>query len=270
MINKDTQVCISIAERPSNFGTTLHNAAFKALDLNFIYKAFSTNDLEGAIKGVRALGIRGCSISMPFKQSVISFVDDLDESSHITGAINTIVNNSGYLTGYNTDLIAARLVLSSLNLKPESHILILGAGGVARAILSALNQLHYRNVTVASRDLKKVSLLKSIMAFRAIPWEAREKYPVQILINATPIGMSPEDGFMPVSEAFIASTLAVMDVIVSPMETKLIFNAGKAGKRIIPGYQLSLEQAAAQFLLYTGIAAPRAVLESTVSSLMRD
>jgi shikimate dehydrogenase len=269
IINRDTQICISIAAQPSNFGTTLHNMAYEALGLNFIYKAISVNDLEGAITGVRALGIRGCSVSMPFKRAVIPFLDILDETVEITGAVNTIVNDGTCLTGFNTDIIGARLVLASLQPQRDERILILGAGGVARAILAALRQLGCTRITIASRDIEKAGNLNAIMPCSAIKWDEREQEPVQVLINATPIGMTPFVELMPVSPEFILKVRAVMDVVVSPMESRLIAFARSAGKSVASGYQMSLEQAAAQFFLYTGCSAPRAVMDAGIYKLLK-
>ena len=98
-------LCISIAQKPGMFGTIIHNAGFKALKLNFMYKAFAINDLEGAINGVRALGIKGCSVSMPYKEKVIPYLDSLHPLAERTRAVNTIVNTDGHLTGYNTDIL---------------------------------------------------------------------------------------------------------------------------------------------------------------------
>ena len=268
MIDKDTQLCISIAKLPSNFGTTLHNKAYAALNLNFIYKAFATNDLAGAIVGVRALSIRGCSVSMPFKQAVIPFLDSLDETAQSTGAVNTIVNDGGHLTGYNTDLIGAHIVLASLQPQADESVLILGAGGVARSILVALRQLGYKSVSVANRDVDKIAALNTILPCNTLAWEARAQRPVQLLINATSVGMTPHAELMPVDADFIRGVRAVMDVVVSPMESRLIACARAAGKEVALGYQMSLEQAAAQFTLYTGRAAPRSVMEEGIRSML--
>lgn len=270
MINKDTQVCISIAEKASNFGTTLHNMAYKELGLNFMYKAFSVNDLEGAIDGVRALGIRGCSVSMPFKQAVIPLVDALDETAESTGAVNTIVNDGKCLKGYNTDLIGARTALALLRPQSEEPIMVLGAGGVARAILVALSEMGCSNIVVATRDITKYPSLKTIANYRVIPWHSRHEYQARLLINATSIGMTPDVKLMPVETEYIHDTRAIMDVVVSPMETSLISYARKAGKSVVSGYQMSLEQAAAQFFLYTGRPAPRLIMEEGVRKLMTE
>jgi shikimate dehydrogenase len=268
MITKDTQLCISIAARPSNFGTTLHNLAYQALDIDFIYKAISVNNLAGAMAGVRALGIRGCSVSMPFKETVIPYLDELDDTAQITGAVNSIVNDGVRLIGYNTDLAGARSVLATMCLKPEDNVLVLGTGGVARAILIALNQLGFTRVMVSGRSAEKMGVLNKIIPYKLLSWDLREQHPPKLLINATSIGMSPLKEEMPVTANFIREVDAVMDVVAMPMETRLISNARDFDKVVTPGYLLSLEQAVAQFKLYTGVDAPRAMLEKEVLRLL--
>jgi len=270
MINKDTKVCISISDKPSNFGTTLHNKCYEALDLNFIYKAFRISDLGGAVAGIRAYGIRGCGVSMPFKQAVIPFLDVLDETAKITGAVNTIVNDGKCLTGFNTDLVGARVVLAKSILDVNDRILILGAGGMARAILGALRQLGCNNISVANRNLSKVDDLNLIVPCNAIPWESLETQSPQILINATPLGMNPETDLLPVSTKFIAKVHSVMDVVVFPMETPLISSARALDKKIVSGYQFSLEQTLEQFYLYTGHIAPRSIMEAGIQELLQN
>lgn len=103
MLNKDTTLCISLAGRPSNIGTRFHNFLYDELGLNFVYKAFTTGDIEGAIRGVQALGIRGCSVSMPYKEAVIPLVDELEPSAAAIESVNTIVNDDGRLTASNSD-----------------------------------------------------------------------------------------------------------------------------------------------------------------------
>ena len=94
---------MSLSARPSNFGTSFHNYLYRELNLNYLYKAFRTTSLEDAIRGIRALGIRGCAISMPYKEAVIPLLDKIDPSAGRIKAVNTIVNDSGVLTGFNTD-----------------------------------------------------------------------------------------------------------------------------------------------------------------------
>ncbi len=218
--------------------------------------------------GVRALNIRGCSVSMPFKEAAIPLVDHLDETAHLIGAINTIVNDAGRLRGYNTDAVGARKALESMRAVPGETVLLLGAGGVARAIMFALRQMGFSQVHVASRDTKKIQFLDAILPCVAIPWEERHTIKANLLINATSVGMSPDAGQTPVDAEFLCHFRAVMDVVVSPMETTLIRTARALGKDVAPGYFMSLEQAVAQFKLYTGEAAPRDVMEQSLKRLL--
>lgn len=267
MINKDTQLCISVASRPSNFGTSLHNVGYVALGLNFAYKAFKISDIAGAIAGVRALNIRGCSVSMPFKETVIPHLDALDETAGIIGAVNTVVNESGRLTGYNTDVIGARKALESLQASPGESVLLLGAGGAARAILFALRQFGINRVRVANRDLEKIQRLNTILSCKPVAWSERQQEPADLVINATSVGMNPNAESMPLEETFIHQSRAVMDVVISPMETRLIGCARSAGKAVAPGHLMSLEQAMAQFTLYTGLKPPRDLMEHNLRRL---
>ncbi|OGT37069.1 MAG: hypothetical protein A3F11_11625 [Gammaproteobacteria bacterium RIFCSPHIGHO2_12_FULL_37_14] len=259
-LNKDTQFCISIASIPSNFGTVLHNAAYAKLGLNFAYKAFSVSDIKNTVVGIRALNIRGCSVSMPFKESIISYLDVIDESARVIGAVNTVVNEEGCLIGYNTDALGAKIALESINADHRESVLLLGAGGVSRAILFALRQLGFKQVRVANRDLNKINNLKAILPCYPVAWSDRQSEFASLIINATSIGMCLED-VMPVDAPFLEKSRAVMDVIVAPWETKLMAYAAATGKAIAPGCLMSLEQAMAQFTLYTKNPAPKETME---------
>jgi shikimate dehydrogenase len=269
MLNKDTVMCISVASRPSNFGTTLHNAAYQALGLNYLYKAFGIQDIEGAIRGVRALGIRGCSVSMPFKEKVIPFLDALDRTAEVIGAVNTIVNDQQRLIGYNTDAYGAKIVLGDLGLAADDRILLLGAGGAAKAILFALKELRLENMILANRTKDKLDELDPERRYMRIKWEERDQQSVDMIINATSIGMQPDHHQMPVDERLIRRCKAVMDVVISPMESLFVKTARSLGKKIAAGYRMSLHQAAGQFRLYTGRDAPLEVMEKCLFQLLK-
>ena len=104
-ISKDTRLCISLSARPTNIGTRFHNHLYEVLGLDFVYKAFTTTDIVAAIGGVRALGIRGCGVSMPWKEDVITLVDEMTPSASAISSVNTIVNDDGRLVAYNTTLL---------------------------------------------------------------------------------------------------------------------------------------------------------------------
>jgi len=218
--------------------------------------------------GVRALGIRGCSVSMPFKEAVIPHLDALNEDARVIGAVNTVVNEAGHLTGYNTDVIGARVALEAVQARPGESVLLLGAGGVSRAILLALRQLGFDRVRVANRDLGKIQRLNAILPCQPVAWAERQQEPANIVTNATSVGMNPNAELMPLQAAFIRESRAVIDVVISPMETRLISCARSAGKAVAPGYLMSLEQAMAQFELYTGEKPPREVMEQNLSRLL--
>src|SRR4051794_4275118 len=130
-ITKDTTLCISLAGRPSNLGTRFHNRLYDELGLDFVYKAFTTTDLEGAIRGVRALGIRGCSVSMPFKEAVIPLVDRMEASATAIASVNTVVNEDGMLTAANTDFEAVRTLLARHAVPADASVVVRGSGGMA-------------------------------------------------------------------------------------------------------------------------------------------
>lgn len=128
MINKDTVLCCSFAGTAGSFGCLIHNEAYRYLGINYIYKSFSVKDIGKAMDAMRTLGIRGAGITMPFKIDVMNYVDVLSEDVKKIGAANTIVNDNGILTAYNTDYIAAKSML------PCKEVVVLGRGGLAKAI----------------------------------------------------------------------------------------------------------------------------------------
>jgi len=260
-------LCISVAEKPGKFGITVHNAGYRALGLNFLYKTFAINDIKGAIIGVRSLGIRGCSVSMPFKEKVIPFLDRLDPLAKKIGAVNTIVNDNGQLIGYNTDVIAVEKSLKPLQIKNDKDIIIFGAGGVSRAILVALKNLKLKNITVANRTTRKGERLAKEFNVNFIQWSKRESVKADVIINATSIGMIPNIFSSPISNNKIKNSQIVMDVVATPPKTKLIKIANKQGKITVDGLKLSLYQAFTQFKLYTGRNPPIQVMQKAATTL---
>ena len=260
-------LCISVAEKPGKFGITVHNAGYRALGLNFVYKTFAIDDIKGVIIGVRSLGIRGCSVSMPFKEKVIPFLDRLDPLAKKIGAVNTIVNDNGQLIGYNTDVIAVEKSLKPLQIKNDKDIIIFGAGGVSRAILVALKNLKLKNITVANRTTRKGERLAKEFNVNFIQWSKRENVKAEVLINATSIGMFPNIFSSPISKNKIKNSQIVMDVVATPPKTKLIKIANKQGKITVDGLKLSLYQAFTQFKLYTGRNPPIQVMQKAATTL---
>lgn len=251
--NKDTQLCMSLSGRPGNFGLRFHNHLYEQLGLNFYYKAFSSQDLPGAVRGIRALGIRGCGVSMPFKEACIPLVDELDASAAAIQSINTIVNTHGHLKAYNTDYIAVAQLLQSHAVPKDSTFALRGSGGMAKAVASALRDGGYEKGLIVARNETAGRALAASLGYE---WQAElgERRP-RMLINVTPIGMDggPEAGQLAFSADAIVAAETVFDVVAIPSETPLIVRGRAEGKRVITGLEVVAIQALEQFVLYTGV-----------------
>lgn len=252
-LNKDTQLCISLAARPSNIGTRFHNYLYDELGLDFIYKAFTTTDIAAAIGGVRALGIRGCSVSMPFKEDVIALVDDMDASATAIQSVNTIVNDNGVLRASNTDYIAAATLIREHGIDPATPFLLRGSGGMAKAVAAALRDSGFDNGTVVARNESRGRALADELGYSWLATPGTSSAP--LLVNVTPIGMSggAEADDLAFSRDAIQATTTVFDVVALPAETPLIRAARDAGKAVITGAEVIALQAAEQFERYTGV-----------------
>lgn len=252
-IDKDTRLCISLAARPSNLGTRFHNFLYDELGLNFVYKAFTTTDIEGAIRGVRALQIRGCSVSMPFKEAVIPLLDELEPSASVIESVNTIVNNDGRLTGANTDYEAIAALIVEHWLDPAMRTLVRGSGGMAKAVVAALREHGFERVTVLARNPELGSALAERYGYDWTPDEP-EPGAAELLVNVTPMGMQgPDAGVLSFAPEAIAAASVVFDVVAFPAETPLILAARELGKPVISGAEVHARQAAGQFERYTGV-----------------
>ncbi len=251
ILNKDMTLCISLSARPSNIGTRFHNFLYEELGLNFIYKAFSTEDLPGAIAGVRALGIRGCSVSMPFKEEVMALVDVVEPSAAAIDSVNTIVNIDGELRASNTDFEAIATLISRHQLDPAASVLVRGSGGMAKAVVAAFREAGFKDLTVLARN---EDAGKGLAQKYGYTWCAADPQPGhQILVNVTPLGMAgAQEEVQSFDDAQLAAAHTVFDVVAFPSQTPLIKAALRLGKPVITGAEVIALQAAAQFEKYTG------------------
>jgi shikimate dehydrogenase len=256
ILNKDMQVCISLSGRPSNLGTRFHNFLYDELGLNFLYKAFTTDDLEGAIRGMRALGFRGCSVSMPFKEAVIPLVDVMEESAATIESVNTIVNDDGRLSASNTDYEAVAQLIAEHGLDPSARVIVRGSGGMAKAVVAAFRGAGFGDLTVLARNPETGPALARKYGYS---WAGAEPEPsFDVVVNVTPLGMQGADAAAPAfDERFVDRASVVFDVVAFPAETPLIASARAAGKRVITGAEVIALQAARQFERYTGVALTR-------------
>jgi shikimate dehydrogenase len=267
-LNKDTRLCISLAARPSNIGTRFHNHLYDELGLDFIYKAFTTTDIAAAIGGVRALGIRGCSVSMPFKEDVLALVDEVEASAHAIHSVNTIVNEDGHLTASNTDYLAVQRLIEEHGLDPAGRVLIRGSGGMASAVGAAFRDHGFTSGIVVARNEESGRALAGRLGYD----HATEvgSHTAAVIVNVTPIGMAggSEASEKAFDDATIASAKTVFDVVALPSETPLIKAARDAGVDVITGAEVIALQAAEQFERYTGVR-PTAEQVAAASAISR-
>jgi shikimate dehydrogenase len=252
-LSKDTRLCISLAARPSNIGTKFHNYLYDQRGLDIIYKPFTTTDIDAAIGGVRALGIRGCSVSMPFKEAVIPLVDTVEPSARAIHSVNTIVNDDGHLTASNTDYLAVQRLIDEYELNPEDAVMIRGSGGMASAVGAAFRDSGFHSGVVVARNPEAGRALAGRLDYDyASDVEGRT---APIIVNVTPIGMAggPEESETAFDDGTIAKAHIVFDVVALPSETPLIKVARAAGVKVITGAEVIALQAAEQIERYTGV-----------------
>ena len=261
-MTRPVTLCGSLSRLASPLGRSLHEAGYRALGLPFTYVPFEVSDLGGAIAGMRALGIRGFGVSQPFKQQVIPLLDALEPRAERIGAINTIVNDGGRLVGHNTDWVGAVRALEEARAIGGARVLLVGAGGAARAIAFGLQAADAR-VTIVNRDHARAERLVAEVgdgaevAPFALLGDVDLVRRFEVVVNATSLGQADADGARnAIPEAALGEGQLVMDIVYKPVETPLVTLALARGARVIRGTRMLLHQAAAQFELYTGMPAP--------------
>lgn len=233
----------------------MHNAAFSVRGLNAVYMAFETRDLKGCVRGIRALGIRGMSVTIPHKSAVITLLDEVDGLAGKIGAVNTIVNHDGRFVGYNTDAFGALRALEEKIELSGKNCLIIGAGGAARAIGFILKQSGVR-LNITNRTVRRGEELASSLGCPFVPLREVEGIQVDLLIQTTPVGMYPHIDRCLVQEYILEEGVVVMDIIYNPLETRLLKMAKACGCVTISGLKMFINQGAEQFRLWTGINPP--------------
>lgn len=271
MISGKTRVCGVIGDPIEHtMSPVMHNAAFKELGLDYLYVPLRVKreELGKAVESVRALNIRGLNVTLPHKVAIISFLDELDPLARKIGAVNTIVNDDGVLTGYNTDATGFLQALLEGGVEPkEKKVVILGAGGASRAIsfilaerdayLVILNRLL--ELDWAKELAQRVSKV-SKKGVKALELNEKNLEMVlegaDILINATSVGMSPDVDETPVPAKLLKPGLIVFDIVYNPIQTRLLKEARAAGAQTIGGLDMLAWQGAIAFEKWTGRKAP--------------
>lgn len=232
-------------------GYIIHNFLFNNYKLNNIYLNFLADDLKDFADNFAEI-LSGFSVTMPHKQKIMSFLDKTDPIAAKTGAVNTVVNKDGKLTGYNTDLQGAVKAIRSKTDINNKSVTILGAGGAARAIAFGIIEEGGR-LTILNRTVEKAEKLALELNCNAGPLSNFEKIKTDILINMTSAGMHPHTEETPVKTDNVRN-MVVFDAIYNPEKTMLLQEAEKNNCRIISGIEMFIQQAAEQFKLWTNIA----------------
>jgi len=251
---------------------TIHNAAFSHLGLDFVFLAFHVKaaDLENAIRGMRGLGIHGLNVTMPHKTAVIGCLDEVDFTVRFLDSANTILNRDGKLSGFSTDGVGALKALSENGVDLSGKkVLLLGAGGAAKAIAFALVQ-EVGELAILNRSAEKAEELAETLGHMfnrkvvgaalspdAVKTKLRDS---DVLVNATSAGMKPNLSQSVVAPEALRPDLAVMDIVYNPVETKLAKDAKAAGAKVVSGVEMLIYQGAASFEIWTGKQAPIEVM----------
>ena len=270
-VSGKTKICALIGDPVEHtMSPVMHNAAFKKLGLDYVYIPFRVRaeELARAVDGMRALNMRGFNVTIPHKVTIIPMLDSIDPIAEKIGAVNTVVNDDGELTGYNTDATGFLQALLEQGVEPGGKkVVVLGAGGASRAISYILAERDAR-LTVLNRQLEidwavelarriHEDLGKDVRVFElcsenlAVALEG-----AAILINATSVGMSPNSEESPVSAELIKPDLVVFDIVYNPIRTKLLREAEAAGARTGSGVDMLAWQGALAFEKWVGQPAP--------------
>lgn len=260
-ITATTKVCLVIGDPVEHsLSPQMHNAGYEALgiDNEFVYVAcrVKIESLMEFAQGVRAMGIRGVSCTIPHKTAIMKYLDETDETAKTIGAVNTVVNDAGALKGYNTDWQGIVVPLEKITPLQNKKVALLGAGGTARAVAYAITKKGAQLAIYNRTAVKAQALAKEFGGEARSVDDISEVKNADIIINATSIGLYPETDKTPLAKALITKQHIVFDAVYAPYETKLLQEAKQQGAMVIHGMEMLLEQALAQFALYTNRQAP--------------
>ncbi|MDR2445849.1 MAG: shikimate dehydrogenase [Treponema sp.] len=262
-------LCGSIAGSIGGMGVRMHNEAFRVNGLAYTYVSFEPSGAREAIAAMRAMGIRGLGVTMPFKEQVIPFLDALDPVSEEIGAVNTIINDGGKLTGYNTDVYGAVNALREAVDPTGKQIVILGAGGGAKTLVWALKQ-YTADIILFNRDQERgrEAARRFGIEFGGSIDKVDQSLAYDILINCTSVGFKSQETILK-RDKIIPRSL-VFDAVFIPIKTVFLEEAAAAGCTCVPGTRMLMHQACKQFELYTGTPAPVEIYETMLNRILSE
>ena len=276
MISGKTRLCGVIGNPVEHsFSPVMQNAAFEALNLDFVYVALRVRreELRDAIMGIRSLNLYGLNVTTPHKTAILKYLDEINPTAKSVGAVNTILHDQGRITGYNTDGIGAMNALKENGIPPYGKkLLLLGAGGAGKSIafsaaqevdeLVILNRTHQKARALAKTLCQVNKNVKgNTLSTDTLEEELKD---TDILINATSVGMHPNINKSPVPKSLLHPNLWVMDLIYTPIKTKLAKDAEARGANLISGVEMLIYQGAVSFEIWTQHPAPVDVMKRNV------
>ncbi len=266
-ITAKTKICMAIGDPiEHSLSPQMHNAGFEAAGIDYIFVAsrIKVSELADFIKGIKVMGIKGISCTIPHKIEVMQYLDEVDDVAKKIGAVNTIVNTNGALKGYNTDWLGIVTPLEKITSLENKTVALLGAGGAARAAAYAVTSKGAK-LTIYNRTLETAKELVDEFGGEAFPLEKLgEVKQADIIINTTSVGMHPTENQTPLPKEFITDKHIVLDAVYVPYETRFLKEAKEQGATIIHGTEMLLHQGLAQFKLYTGIDAPEEAMRNVL------
>ena len=248
----------------------MHNAAFNHLGLNLAFLAFKANKAAEAAVAIKTLGLRGASITIPHKEAIMEHLDEVDDVGRAIGAVNTVVARGGRLLGSNTDWLGVVRALEQVTELGGKSCLVLGAGGAARAAIFGL-QNRGAEVCLTNRNQERGRSLAAEMNCTFVQWQSWDRLEIELLVNATPVGMSATRDQSLISAQQLKENMVVLDMVYRPLETRLLKDAATAGSICVSGLEMLLHQGVAQFEIWTGQQAPVEVMrQALVESLANE
>jgi 3-dehydroquinate dehydratase/shikimate dehydrogenase len=266
-IDSETQIYGIIGDPVAHsLSPLIHNGAFQEMGMNAIYIPFRVprGELEVFLKGFGRFGIRGYSVTLPHKEAALVQAKYPDTASSVVGAANTLIRQEDGFAAFNTDYQAARdTMLTNLPVEPGAGqaaldgrtVMVLGAGGVARAVTHALHR-EGALVTITNRTVERAQQLANEVGCRFVPWEARHQQICSILVNCTSVGMHPNVDEIPIHPSFLTPDMFVFDTVYTPETTMLVKEARGRGCVVLTGVEMFISQAELQFKLFTGRESP--------------
>lgn len=275
----DATICLIIGDPVfHSLSPLMHNSAYRELGIDdrLVYTAARVEpaNLEDAIKGIKALNIKGVSVTVPHKEKVMKYLDEIDETAKTIKAVNTIVNKNGRLIGSNTDWTGAIEALNnslSTDKLRNKKTAVLGAGGAARAIIYGLKREN-AYVKIFNRTIEKAEVLAEEFGVTSgkLSDLKKESKNFDIIVNTTSLGMGKLKNSSPIAKEYVQRKHIVFDIVYNPIKTRLLKDAESVGAQVIHGSEMLLYQGVAQFQMFTGLKAPVDTMRDVLYSYLRE